>query len=406
MKKLKVSFYAKKNEVKDGLYPIMGRITIGKSMVQFSTKTHSPLKLWDTKSGRALGKSKIATELNRSLDKINVSVNSHYKELLTKKDEITALELKNSFQGIASEQVMLLKSFREHNIEFRKRVGINREPSTAQGYEISCKFVAEFIRLKYNVEDIPIRNLDFSFIEAYDFYLRIELQRKPNTILEKTRHLRKNIKIAIAKGIISRDPFDSYSPERPKAEQKYLSREDLNKIMTTPLDHPNRYLTRDMFLFSSFTGLAFRDICNLTAKNIVTAADGVKWIITTRQKTGTPCHIPMLPLPLKIIEKYSGLGKDGALLPMLSCGKLNLNLKKIAKICGIERRLIFHQGRHTYASEITLSQGVPIETVSRMLGHKDLRSTRIYAKITNDKINEDMTKLQNRIEDKYKMEQL
>lgn len=404
--KLKVLFYLKKNEVKaDGTCPVMGRITVGRTMVQFSTKTSVPVSLWDTPSGRAKGKSKQATELNRTLDKINVAINAHYKEIFENKGSVTALQVKNAFQGIASEQETLLKSFREHNTEFRKRVGVNREPSTALGYEISYKFVAEFIRKKYKVSDIPFQALDFSFIEAYDFYLRVELKRMPNTILEKTRHLRKIIKIAIDNGVISRDPFDGYTPERPKAVQKYLTRAELDKIMNTPLDHPNRYLTRDMFLFSAFTGLAFRDICNLTEQNIVRAEDGVLWIKTTRQKTGTPCDIPLLELPLQIIEKYRGLAKDGKLLLMLSCGRLNKNLKKIGKICGIERRLVFHCGRHTYASEITLSQGVPIESVSRMLGHKDLRSTQIYAKITNDKINEDMKNLEKRIEARYQLAQ-
>lgn len=399
---LKVLIYLKKNQAdKDGMCPVMGRITIGKSMVQFSTKLSAQVSLWDTKSGRAIGKSKTSTELNRAIDKINVALNTHYKEILENKGTVTAGQVKNAFQGIASEQETILKAFREHNEEFAKRVGVNRQACTSQQYGISYKFVAEFIRKKYKVADIPFQQLDFSFIEAYDFYLRVELKRMPNTVLEKTRHLRKIIKIAINKGIINRDPFDGYTPERPKAKQKYLTRAELEKIMTTPLDHPCRYLTRDMFIFSSFTGLAYRDICNLTEKNIVRADDGVLWIETSRQKTGTPCHIPLLELPLQILEKYRGLAKDDKLLPMLSCSKLNLNLKKIGLICGIEKRLIFHMGRHTYASEITLSQGVPIESVSRMLGHKDLRSTQIYAKITNDKISEDMKILEKRIEHKF-----
>jgi integrase len=160
-----------------------------------------------------------------------------------------------------------------------------------------------------------------------------------------------------------------------------------------------------MFLFSCFTGLAYRDMCNLSEKDINRADDGVIWIKITRQKTGTPCEVPLLDFPLQIIKKYRGLAPQGKLLLMLSCGKMNLNLKKIGKICGIKRRLIFHMGRHTYASEITLSQGIPIETVSRMLGHSDLRSTRIYAKITNDKISEDMNKLEKRINNKYELAQ-
>lgn len=257
--------------------------------------------------------------------------------------------------------------------------------------------------LKCKLSDIPFTQLDFSFIEKYDFYLRVELKLKPNTILGIMRHFRKMIKLAIGEGIITRDPFEGYSPERPKAEQKYLTRDELEKIMITPLDHPCRYLTRDMFLFSVFTGLAYRDICNLTARNIVRASDGALWIETTRQKTGTPCEIPLMEIPLQILDKYKGLAPDGKLLPMQSCGRLNKNLKVIAKLCGLKRKLIFHAGRHTYASEICLSQGVPIETVSRMLGHRDLRSTQIYAKISNDKISEDTDKLEERIKDKFRL---
>jgi integrase len=156
-----------------------------------------------------------------------------------------------------------------------------------------------------------------------------------------------------------------------------------------------------MFLFSVFTGLAYRDICNLTPKHIVKADDGVLWIKTSRQKTGTPCDIPLLDIPLKIIEKYKGIAKDGKLLPMLSCGRLNKNLKIIANLCNIDRKIIYHCGRHTYATEICLSQGVPIESVSRMLGHRDLRSTQIYAKITNHKIAEDIQKVESRIDSKF-----
>ena len=401
---LKVLFYLKKNEAKeDGMCPVMGRITVGKTMVQFSAKMNVSVSLWDTPSGRANGKSKLATELNRTLDKINVSINAHHKEILENKGQVTAEQVKNAFQGIATEQETLVRYFTRHNQEFKKRVGINREVSTYQLYDISLKHLTRFLRKKYNLSDIPFSSLDFSFIISYDFYLRVELQRKPNTILGITRTMRRMIKLAIHEGIITRDPFDGYTPERPKGEQKYLTRTELDKIMTTPLDHPNRYLTRDMFLFSCFTGLAFRDMCNLTQKNLVRADDGVLWITTNRQKTGTPCHIPLLELPLQIIEKYRGLTKDDKLLLMLSCGRLNINLKKIAKLCGIDKRLIFHMGRHTYASEITLSQGVPIESVSRMLGHRDLRSTQIYAKITNDKINEDMKALETRIENKYQL---
>jgi len=399
---LKLLFYIKRSETKkDGTCPVMGRITIGKTMAQFSTKLTVPVSLWDTRANRASGKSKQAVRVNRVLDKISLSVNGHFSRLTGLNGKTTATEVKNAFQGIASTQETLVRYFARHNREFYERVGINRELSTAVQYDNSLKHLTRFIEKKYLVSDIPFSKLGFSFIEAYDFYLRVELKRMPQTIVGITRHLRKMIKLAIAEGIISRDPFEGYFPERPKTKQKYLTREELDRIMTTPLDHPARYRTRDMFLFSVFTGLAYRDVFNLTEKNIVKADDGVLWIKTTRQKTGTPCEIPLLDIPLEIIEKYKGLTENGKLLPMLSCGRINKNLKVIGKICSIDRRLIYHMGRHTYATEICLSQGVPIESVSRMLGHRDLRSTQIYAKITNDKIAEDIRRTESRIDSKF-----
>lgn len=401
---LKVHFYLRKTgEKKNGECPVIGKITIGKDVAQFSAKVTAKASLWDIVSGRVTGKSKHASEVNAILDKINVAINTSYHKLQETKSNVTANDVKNAFQGIASQQETLIRYFERHNQEFAKRVGINREPSTCEQYGNSLKHLKRFMSLKYKLSDIPFTQLDFSFIEKFDFYLRVELKRKPNTILGIVRHLRKMIKLAIGEGIITRDPFEGYSPERPKAEQKYLTRDELEKIMVTPLDHPCRYLTRDMFLFSVFTGLAYKDICNLTAKNIVRASDGVLWIETTRQKTGTPCEIPLMEIPLQILDKYKGLAPDGKLLPMQSCGRLNKNLKVIAKLCGLKRKLIFHAGRHTYASEICLSQGVPIETVSRMLGHRDLRSTQIYAKISNNKISEDTDRLEERIKDKFRL---
>lgn len=401
---LKVHFYLRKtSEKKNGECPVVGKITIGKDVAQFSSKITAKASLWDVVSGRATGKTKHATEVNATLDKINVAINTSYRKLQKEKTTIMANDVKNAFQGIASQQETLINYFERHNEDFKKRVDVNRELSTYVQYENSLQHLKRFMSLKHKLSDIPFTQLDFSFIETYDFYLRVELKKKPNTILGIMRHLRKMIKLAIGEGIITHDPFEGYSPERPKAEQKYLTREELNKIITTPLDHPCRYLTRDMFLFSVFTGLAYRDIRNLTAKNIVKASDGILWIETTRQKTGTPCEIPLMEIPLQIIEKYKELAPDGKLLPILSCGRLNKNLKVIAQLCGIKRKLIFHAGRHTYASEICLSQGVPIETVSRMLGHRDLRSTQIYAKISNNKISEDTDKLEKQIKNKFQL---
>ncbi|GHT14751.1 tyrosine recombinase [Bacteroidia bacterium] len=384
----------------------MGRIIVDKTMAQFSVKTDAPLALWNTLSGQAMGKSAQATELNQKLNKIVQNINCHYRRLLQTHETLTAEQLRTASQGIASEQETLIKYFTQYIEAFKKRVGLIRKPATLFDLQNALRHLSNFIRKKYKLTDIPFCSLNFSFIESYDFYLRVELQLKPNTILAITSKLRRMANHAFNEGIIACDPFCGYAPQRPKPEQKYLTRTELNKIMTTPLDRPNRYLIRDMFIFSCFTGLGYRDMYNLTEKNIIPANDGVLWIKANRQKTGALCCIPLMDIPLKIIGKYSGLTKNGKLFPMISNEKTNKNLRKIGEICGLERRLTFHAGRHTYASEITLSQGVPIESVSSMLGHSDLRSTRIYAKITNEKMNEDMKKLEMRIKGKYQLTQI
>lgn len=401
-KELKVHYYLRHKEMKnDGTAPIMGRITIGKSMVQFSAKCSVQVFLWDTKSARATGKSKAATGLNRELDKISLSIHSRYKELLAKKEEISAEEVKNVFQGIASEQETLIGYCNRYNHQLAARIGINITLESYKRYGVSFNHLRCFLRTKYNLSDISFQALDYSFVEAFDFYLRVQLKFKPNTIVGIIGHLKIIIKRAINEGIITRDPFAGFSLVGEPLQPKSLTKQELHKIMTTPLDSSNRYLVRDMFLFSVFTGISFSDIRNLTYSNLIQAEDGVWWIHSKRKKTGTEFHVPLMELPLQIIEKYRGLNKDGKMFVMLSCSKTNGNLKKIAQICGIKRNITYHQGRHSYASLITLSQGVPMETVSRMLGHRDLRATRIYAQVSNEKINTDMRKLEKRIADRY-----
>ena len=381
----------------------MGRITIGKSMVQFSAKCSVQVSLCDTKSARATGKSKAATELNRALDQTTLSIHSHCKGLLAKKEKVSAEEVKNAFQGIASGQETLIGYCDKYDKMLAARVGVNITLESYKRYGISFNHVKRFLRTKYNLSDISFQALDYSFIEAFDFYLRVQLKFKPNTIIGIVGHLKIIVKRALNDGIITRNPFIGFSLEGEPLQPKSITGQELNKIMTTPLDSPNRYLVRDMFLFSVFTGIAFSDIRNLTYNNLMQAEDGVWWIHSKRRKTGTEFHVPLLELPLQIIEKDRGLNKDGKMFVILSCSKTNGNLKKIAKICGIKRNITFHMARHNFGTLITLSQGVPLETVSRMMGQLGIKTTQLYAKLTNQKVNEDMKLLSGNMADKFKI---
>ena len=405
MQDVKVSFYLKRNEEKaDGTVPILGRIRIGKSMVQFSAKIYVPVSLWDTTSGRAIGKSKTALSINATLDKTCVAIHSAYRELSLKNNNVSALEVKNAFQGIASEQDTLVKYFEAHNEKFLQNVGINRAEGTYKRFLTSLGHLKRFMRKKYNISDIPFQALTSSFVADYDYYLRIELGLACGTIINTIVHLRRIIKIAINNGLVRSDPFMDYKYIAQEPVPKSLTSDELDTLIKAKLSRPNLNFIRDMFLFSSFTGIAFSDMRNLTAKNISKAEDRVWWIHLNRKKTGAPCHIPLLEIPLQLIKKYRGIAKEGRLFPMISCSKTNIYLKRIAKECGINKRVTFHQARHCYASVVTLSQGVPLETVGELLGHTDWRATRIYAQVSNDKIGEDMQLLNKRLSGKYDFE--
>jgi len=250
------------------------------------------------------------------------------------------------------------------------------------------------------MEDIALDKLNLNFIDAYDFYLRVDRQMKQSTIVGHLIILKKMIHRAVHQGILKGDPFVNYIAEQPEKQCRHLKSEEIDKIMQTHIASKKVCHTRDMFVFSCFTGLAYSDIRNLSQRNITTQLDGSLWISIKRQKTKGECNIRLLDIPKQIIHKYRNDCKGDKVFNMISLVCICRNLEKIAVLCGIEH-ITFHMARHNFGTHITLSQGVPIETVSRMMGHRSISTTQIYAKITNKKVNEDMKLLSERIIDKY-----
>ena len=398
---VKVSFYLKKSEADaDGNCPVMAKLNIGKySEAAFSVKMRVPQSRWA--SGRASGKSVAAKEINNRLDEIRAMALGIYMEQSAVRERVTADEVKGILLGMASEQETLLSYFRQFIGNFEKRVGINRAEGSLKAYRNAYNHIARFLQVRYKLSDIPFSALDRSFIDKYDLYLRTERNLAPGTIINLTVQLKTVVGEAIADGIITASPFLGYEPVRPKAVQKYLTAEELHRIMTTPLHRQTLYHVRDMFLFSCFTGIPYGDMRLLTKENLSLAEDGTWWIKSARQKTKVEFEIPLLDLPLQILNKYRDTAPDGKLLPMYCNSMLNLYLKEIARICNIDRPLVFHVARHTYATEITLSHGVPLETVSKMLGHSQIETTQIYAKVTDDKIDADTRVLNRKISERF-----
>lgn len=399
----RVLFYVKKGSARpNGDLPLMCRLTVDGEVKQFSCKMDVPPRLWDVKNGRATGKSVEAMQINLAVDKIRVEVNRRYQELMQSDGYVTAAKLRDAYLGIGVKQETLLKLFEQHNVEYRKKVGFNREVATWKKYCCVCKRVREFLAHTYHREDIPLKELNLTFINDFEYFLRTEKKCRTNTIWGYMIVLKHIISIARNDGRLPFNPFAGYINSPESVDRGYITKEEIHTMMNTDMPDKTHELVRDLFIFSTFTGLAYSDVKNLTEDNLQTFFDGNLWIITRRKKTNTESNIRLLDVPRKIIEKYKGMTRDNKVFPMPSNTTCNKKLKTIAELCGIKSRLTYHVARHSAATTVLLSNGVPIETVSRLLGHTNIKTTQIYAKITAQKISQDMETLSHRLEDMEK----
>lgn len=396
----KVLFYLKKNAPKkNGYVPVMCRITIDGTIAQFSCKLDVNPDLWDTQSGRASGRTAEAKDTNLFLDNIRIGVNTHYREIFDKDNYVTAEKVKNAYLGLGMKHETILKVFAQHNKDFEKQVGKMKSKSTYQKYCTVYRHVQEFIRYRYNVSDIALKELTPAFIIDFELYLRANQNCTNNTVWVYMMPLRRMITIAQNNGWLNRDPFVEYSISPEDADRGYLTKEEIKLMMNAPMTKKKHELVRDLFIFCCFTGLSFRDLKNLKTDNLQTSFDGHEWIITKRQKTKVQSNIRLLDVPRRIIEKYKGIAKDNKVFPVPTYGNLRDNITLIVQACGIKKHVTWHMSRHTYATEICLTNGMPIETLSKTLGHTNISTTQIYAKITNEKVSHDMEALSHKLQD-------
>lgn len=399
-----VLFYINRQKVKkNGMCPLMGRISINAEVAQFSVGIDVDPSIWDAKAYRMTGKSRHAAETNYHIGQLTDRINRYYKQILDEQGYITAELVKNAVSGIGRKKENLLELFCEHNEEYAKQIGVTRSEGTFKTYKAVYKQLGCFLQTHYGMEDIPLRQLELSFIEKFDSYLRIEQGFTAYTVSGYTIILRKIVRRAISQGILHKNPFAAYIPEQPPRKRRHMTLEELEKFMSVRITAKHLCHTRDMFIFSTFTGLSYADMCNLSEENIHKGRNGSLWIDIDRQKTGIRCNIPLLDIPMQIMEKYKPERQGNKIFNMLSSSCIQVNLNKVAKLCGIEKRITYHQSRHNFGTLITLSRGVPLETVSQMMGHKCIRTTQIYAKMTRQKVNEDVKKISDRIGKKYKL---
>jgi site-specific recombinase XerD len=346
------------------------------------------------------GTSEEARTINGHLENLKALVLKSESNLLKKDIPINDETFKNEMFGTKERRRMLVPIFEEHNRKIKELLGTEYAPGTLERYRTSLKHTQDFIFWKYKISDINIDNIDHAFITEYEFYLRSVRKCNNNTAVKYVKNFHKVINICLANGWLIKDPFANYKSKIKEVIREYLSTEEIETMMNKKFVSNRLEIVRDIFVFSCFTGLAYIDVKQLTPNHISFGIDGDKWIFKNRQKTDTASKIPLLPIALSIVNKYAShpicLNED-RLLPILSNQKMNAYLKEIADVCGINKELTFHIARHTFATTVTLSNGVPIETVSKMLGHTNLKTTQHYAKILDKKVSEDMKILRDRL---------
>ena len=389
-----ILFYIKRAKTNNlGVCPIYVRVTVNTKRFEFSTNKYINPDKWSSGGSKVKGTNEEARTINSHLDYLKNQVLEAEKKLFKKDISITSENLKNELFGLSETKRMLVPIFQDHNNKIKELVGREYAPGTLERYTTSLKHTIEFMQWKYGISDIDIKKIDHAFLTDYEFWLRSVRNCANNTAVKYLKNFNKIIKLCLANDWLDKNPFANYKSKVKEIERVYLTEAEIQSIIEKDFKTERLSLVRDIFLFSCFTGLAYIDVKNLTKSHISFGIDGEKWIFTHRQKTESASKIPILTVTQMIIDKYENHPQcinEDKLLPILSNQKMNAYLKEIAGVCEIEKELTFHIARHTFATTVTLTNGVPIESVSKMLGHKNLRTTQHYAKVLDRKVSEDM----------------
>jgi site-specific recombinase XerD len=381
---------------------VFARISVNGRRCEISLKKKVNPQNWDDAKGKARGTKEEIRKLNEHIERVRTIIADGYHELVQQKKVITVDAVKSLFLGADDSEITLIKLGEYHNTEMKDKLA----DGTMKNYYTTQKYIAKFLKEKYHRNDISLAELNYKFILDFETYLskhQPKDHQKPlhnNGIMKHIERLCKMVNMAVTMDWLAKDPFAKYRQHFDKVERFYLTKEELSAIENKKFSIERLQTVKDLFLFSCYTGLAYIDTMNLTAGNIIKGIDGNDWLITSRQKTDTDVRVPLLPQAEELIKKYKDHPKaanHGTLFPVISNQKTNAYLKEIADLCNINKAITFHIARHTFATTITLSNGVPIESVSKMLGHTTIRSTQVYAKVVEQKLSEDMQNLKKRM---------
>lgn len=393
VEKFKVLLYLKKSGLdKSGKAPIMGRITVNRTMAQFSSKLSCTPGLWNPRESRLKGKSKEAVEINAKIDKLLLAINSAFDSLLERKIDFDATAVKEAFQGSVETQMTLLKRLDIHIDDMQSRIGIDVAESSMSTYIYTRRYLGEFIKKRFKVEDLAFGQLNEHMAYEFQEYVLKDKGLAVDTARHYLAILKKICRLAFKEGHAEKRYFVNFKlPKENRKAPRALSREDFEKIrdLEIPASRVTHNIARDLFLFACYTGVPYADAVSITDDNIYTDDNGALWLKYLRKKNEHLGRVKLLPEAIALIEKYRS-NERKELFPMIHHPNLRRHMKGLRDLAGIKTDLVYHMGRHTFGSLITLEAGVPIETISKMLGHTNLTTTQLYAKVTPKKLFDDM----------------
>lgn len=399
-KSFSLLFYIKKSKAdKQNKANIYLRITIDGKRAESSIHRKIDINRWSSETGLAIGSSKEIQEINRYISSIKNKVYQHHQRFIEKGEPITAIKLRDAFLEKDTNAKMLLKIFQEHNDQIEKLIGIDFAANTLVRYKTTLNHLTNYVTKEHKEDDINLKKVDIIFINGFEYFLKTSENCGHNTTFKYVSNLKKIIRIAYTNGWIEKDPFAHYKTKYKTVDREFLSEQEIQCIIEKDFRIERLNQVKDIFIFCCYTGLAYIDVKKLSKNNIVIGIDGEYWINTKRTKTDSTSNIPLLPSAYEILKKYTNhhdIKNTDKVLPVLSNQKMNSYLKEIADLCGIQKNLTFHLARHTFATTVTLNNGVPLESVSKMLGHRSLRTTQHYAKILDRKVGDDMKALRDK----------
>ncbi|PSL44227.1 site-specific recombinase XerD [Chitinophaga niastensis] len=400
MTSFSVLFWLNKSRSKNNKPAIYLRLSVDGKRAELSTYQYVTPALWNASAQCVKGNSEEAQAINRQLVTLKANLHKHYSHLITSGSMVTAQSVKNSFSGITEHSRTLCEVIDFHNRRFAEKVKAKMKSGrTLKRFEITKEKVVAFLKAHFHVSDKPLSEIRFSFAPDFEHFLTTVQGIGSNTAMKYVKILKQMLKLAVDQGWLVVSPLSGFKCSYEEPQRERLTMDEIMSLYNKELI-PRLAEVRDIYLFCCFTGYAYTDVLHLTPNNLVIGIDGEKWIMKDRMKTHTAERVPLLPIALEIIDRYKEslyCKAYGRLLPVNSNQRYNAYLQEIAIVCGIKKHLTTHTARHTFATTVTLENDVPIETVSQMLGHKCIRTTQIYAKITQQKVSNNMRALRDRL---------